>query len=114
MKWDGNEDGTETRTHLVYREAETKTCVKDVRSPSVVGLIPPSIIGSLSEAGPRDERFAPSQDLLLFASPSLPHHKVVLSQCSPELDLALSRSRGCLREPPSLPAVQRARAITMP
>jgi hypothetical protein len=49
--------------------------VKDARSLCVVGLILPSIIGLLSEAGPRDERFAPSQDLLLFASPSRPHHK---------------------------------------
>ena len=60
--------GTEMRTHLVYREAKTRTSVKEApRSPCVVGLIRPSIIGSLSEAGPRDERFAPSQDLLLFA-----------------------------------------------
>jgi hypothetical protein len=82
--------GTETRTHLVYRdgneEVETRTCVKDARSPCVVGLIRPSIIGTLSEAGPRDERFVPSQDLLLIASPSRRHHKVVLSQCSPELE----------------------------
>ena len=97
-------------THLVYRKAETRTCVKDARSPCVVGLIRPTIIGWLSEAGPRDDWFAPSQVLLLFALPSRPHHNVVLSQRSPVLDLALSRSRGCLREPSSWPAVQRARA----
>jgi CubicO group peptidase (beta-lactamase class C family) len=58
---------TETRTHLVYREVEPRKFVKDALSPCVVGLIRRSIIGSLCEAGLRDERSEPSQDLLLFA-----------------------------------------------